>query len=670
MQVSVIVPTYNRPEALLLCLKSLARQSRLPDEVLVADDGSAEATRLAIEQFAASTACPFPLKHVWQEDCGFRKPQILNETVRTASGDYLVVIDGDCMAHRDFVLAHCQAAESGAILGGKRVELGEKLTAKVLASGVPVISLTLDLVISSLQHGSRKVEEAIVLRNPLLRQLAKRDLITDDGIWGCNFSVARDLFYAINGCDEDFVDGSVEDNDLGIRVLNSGGKVKSVRGLAIVFHLWHPASWGFGNVKNQHNMKILRRRIALREPRCVNGIVRAAELPAAVKTSVETGTERGAANFVGSAGERCSEKVLLINNDKGWSGGQEHLKDLAGQLLQLGVEIQFVVRRGSRSDSRFRELGVPVHPLPGHGLGDITALVRMVRLLRHEQFDIISVNREHDLFLAGLAWRLAFPLRKKGKLIMSYHTATSRRQTFLGSADAILCISEHVRNKLLLGNPAATGRVSIVYYGISPGAPPENEKFNRNRERRFFKGHKFPLIGMVGEFWKNQGELVRMIPTLQQTFPEIRIVFVGDNTDEALLTPIMALIRSLGVEDAVIFTGRVPREQIPDIFYDFDLSVTTHRNEGFGIVHLESLAAGTPVVTYDEGGMVDIFRGQEVGKVVTGGAAEFSAAVTALLQDDAQRFSMGKAGRELVERRYSLQVMGERYFQFYRQIAG
>lgn len=361
-------------------------------------------------------------------------------------------------------------------------------------------------------------------------------------------------------------------------------------------------------------------------------------------------------------------KVLLINNDKGWSGGQEHLKDLAGQLLRLGLEIQFVVRQDSPSDVRFRELGVPVHALPRHGLGDISALIKLVRLFRQEQFDIISINREHDLLLTGLVWNLAFPLRKAGRLMMSYHTATSRRQLLLGRADAILCISEHVRTKLLQGNPAVADKVRVVHYGIAPGAPPDAEKFNRNRQRRYFTGQGFPIIGMLGEFWKNQGELVEMIPLLQKTFPEIKIVFIGDNTDQALITPIHEKIKVLGVENAVIFTGRVPREQIPAIFYDLDLSVTTHRNEGYGIVHIESLAAGTPVVSYNEGGQVDLFRGEDVALLVDGGVPEFAAAVVSLLTDDGQRFAMGKRGRELVERRHSLQAMGERYLDFYRNM--
>lgn len=361
-------------------------------------------------------------------------------------------------------------------------------------------------------------------------------------------------------------------------------------------------------------------------------------------------------------------KILLINNDKGWSGGQEHLKDLAAELTKCGQEIHFAVREGSKSDNRLRELGLPVHALAGHGIGDLKALFKLVRLLWQEHFDVVSVNREHDLLSAAVAWHLAFPFRKKGKFMMSYHTATKRLQPLLGTADGILCISEHVRTQLLKGNPKAADRITVVQYGITLQDPPLPEKFNPDRARRFFKDAGFPLIGMIGEFWKNQGELIGMIPALRSAFPGIKVAFVGDNTDQGLITPIMAQIRSLGLEDAVIFTGRVPRERIPEIFFDFDLSVTTHRNEGFGIVHLESLAAGTPVVSYDEGGMVDIFRSCDAGIVVHGGPAEFSAAVLKLLSDNELRYRLGRNGYDLVERQYSLTDMGRRYLEYYHAI--
>jgi glycosyltransferase involved in cell wall biosynthesis len=272
MKTSVIVPTYNRPKALKLCLMSLARQSVLPSEVLIADDGSTSETRTTVLELQASLKHVFPITHIWQEDIGFRKPKILNETVRHTTGEYLIFIDGDCMAHRHFIQAHLERSDPAAILGGKRVEIGKKLTEELLVKGKVLNRLCPTLVLDALKGKSRKVEESFQIKNRLIRKLMHRDKISDTGIWGCNFSLYKKLFIDINGCDEEFKDGSFEDNDLGIRVLNQGKQVKSVRGLAIVFHLWHPLSWNFGSEIYQYNAKIIRRRIENKETVCKNGI--------------------------------------------------------------------------------------------------------------------------------------------------------------------------------------------------------------------------------------------------------------------------------------------------------------------------------------------------------------------------------------------------------------
>ena len=275
MKITIIVPTYNRPQALMLCLRSLAMQSLLPDEIMIADDGSGQETRDTIRRLTEELKGSFPIRHIWQEDIGFRKPKILNEAVRQSTGDYLIFIDGDCMAHRQFVLSHVKFSAPYSILSGKRVDIGRDLTEKLLKRGHAIVSLRPVLVWDALfgrAIRSRKVEEAIRIENGMLRRALHRDRITDDGVWGCNFSLYKELFYAINGCDEEFLDGSIEDNDLGIRVLNQGKKIRSVRNYANIFHLWHKSSWSFENEKYQHNLAIMRRRIENREKQCRNGI--------------------------------------------------------------------------------------------------------------------------------------------------------------------------------------------------------------------------------------------------------------------------------------------------------------------------------------------------------------------------------------------------------------
>ena len=109
------------------------------------------------------------------------------------------------------------------------------------------------------------------------------------------------------------------------------------------------------------------------------------------------------------------------------------------------------------------------------------------------------------------------------------------------------------------------------------------------------------------------------------------------------------------------------RSRIPDIFFDFDLSVSTHRNEGFGIVHIESLCSLTPVVAYNVGGYVEIL-GQGGGVLVDGGRDEFAKAVVGLLHDHEERRRLALQGRKVVEERHSLERMGRDHLDVYRSL--
>ncbi|MGA7829163.1 MAG: glycosyltransferase family 4 protein [Geobacteraceae bacterium] len=361
-------------------------------------------------------------------------------------------------------------------------------------------------------------------------------------------------------------------------------------------------------------------------------------------------------------------KILLVNNDKGWGGGQEHLKSLAEQLSRQGFNIHFSCRSGSPSETNFSAMGYPVHPFSRSLLCIIRTTILMPCILRREKFDIVMVTREHDLAAIALAWKLAFPLVRTGKLVMCYHTATSRRQMFFGAVDAVACVSSFIRDKLLTGNKRIEKAVAILHNGVPVADHIPAEKFKVERKRRFFHGMDFPLIGMVCAFFKNQAELVEMIPILKQKFPTIKIAFIGDDSDLVQTTMLMDKVRQLGVMDSVIFTGKVPHERLTDIYFDLDLSVSTFRSEGFGLVHLESLAAGTPVVTYNAGGQIDIFSDGGAGVLVDGGIKEFASVVVDLLSDNERRFAMGAVGRKLVNERFSVEHMAETYSAFFRRL--
>lgn len=275
MKTSVIVATYNRPRYLRLCLLSLAASSVRPDEVLVADDGSTSETVDTIREMQESLKEVFPILHVRQERKGIRKQIVVNEAVRRSNGDYLFFTDGDCIVHRHCLEEHLNRSDPRAILAGQRVQLGKQLTEKLLKNGIVVNTLTFELLVDFLARRSHHFQEAFVIRNPLLRRLLRKDRIKPaTSVIGCNCSLSKKLFLDINGFDEDYQGFGDEDADLGIRVINSGGYIRSVRNLANVYHLAHPGTWHMGTEQFKHNAMIKQQRIDNKEAYCKNGIAK------------------------------------------------------------------------------------------------------------------------------------------------------------------------------------------------------------------------------------------------------------------------------------------------------------------------------------------------------------------------------------------------------------
>ena len=116
MKASVIFSTYNSEEWLEKVIWGYSVQTTKDFEIIIADDGSKEATKNLIEKY--QKLVDFPIIHVWQEDKGFQKSQILNKAILASTTDYLIFSDGDCIPRKDFVETHLKFREEGRFLSG------------------------------------------------------------------------------------------------------------------------------------------------------------------------------------------------------------------------------------------------------------------------------------------------------------------------------------------------------------------------------------------------------------------------------------------------------------------------------------------------------------------------------------------------------------------------
>lgn len=231
----MIVTTYDRPDALAAVLRGYAAQSDRDFELIVADDGSAEATGKLVREFAARA--PFACQHVWQEDDGFRAAAIRNKAVLATNADYIVFTDGDCVPPISFVARQRSLAEPGWFVAGNRLLLSEDFTRRVLASGAAIERWSLGRWMRAWARGDiNRWLPLLHLHDGAWRKRAPRRW---EGIKTCNLSVWRDDLIHVNGLDETYTGWGMEDSDLVVRLLRAGVRHKSARFAAPVFHLWH-----------------------------------------------------------------------------------------------------------------------------------------------------------------------------------------------------------------------------------------------------------------------------------------------------------------------------------------------------------------------------------------------------------------------------------------------
>jgi glycosyltransferase involved in cell wall biosynthesis len=224
---SLIVATYNWPEALNVCLLSIKHLTVLPDEVIIADDGSSSATKSLIDSHRKTF--PVPLIHTWHEDNGFRKGLILNKAVLKASGEYIVQIDGDVILNKYFIADHVSAAENGFFVRGTRAHIRQDRVVKTVDKGLFRFSF----------FSSGVLHRFNALRFPQLAFLMERKASNSNSVRGSNLAFWKSDFILVNGYDNDLTGWGHEDEELAARFINNQVWKKSVKFMCVQFHLSH-----------------------------------------------------------------------------------------------------------------------------------------------------------------------------------------------------------------------------------------------------------------------------------------------------------------------------------------------------------------------------------------------------------------------------------------------
>ncbi|MEE8119287.1 MAG: glycosyltransferase family 2 protein [Gammaproteobacteria bacterium] len=244
---TVILSTYNQADWLHKVIAGYTAQSFRDFELIIADDGSGEETRKLIENMQHTS--DLEIHHIWQEDAGFRKTQILNIAIKQARHDYLVFSDGDCIPRNDFLAQHVAFSENGYYLSGGYCKLPMNISKKIDTQDI-VEQRAFDPVWLA-RNGARSVCFSLKLNvggrfSKILNRLSRTKTTWN----GHNSSGWRSDILEVNGFDERMGYGG-EDWEMGLRLKNLGIKAKRIRYSAICVHLDHARSY---ETKESHKL--------------------------------------------------------------------------------------------------------------------------------------------------------------------------------------------------------------------------------------------------------------------------------------------------------------------------------------------------------------------------------------------------------------------------------
>lgn len=258
MKTALIISTYNRPSALALCLESVRLQTKFPDEIVIADDGSDDKTKFLIENI--SRDFPVPIRHVWHEDLGFRLAMIRNKAIAATNADFIIQIDGDIILHRRYIEDYCAVIRPHTAILGSRINLEEHFSASIESNGK-----WFKIYPFSKGVEKNKIKTLYFRLGRIVSKNYKRNRLK---VCGCSMAFWRNDFIEINGYDESFVGWGWEDIDLISRLGKNGVNNHKLIGIGIFYHLWHKEADRVSEEDNHQNFLTKNKDVV----RCEKGI--------------------------------------------------------------------------------------------------------------------------------------------------------------------------------------------------------------------------------------------------------------------------------------------------------------------------------------------------------------------------------------------------------------
>jgi len=359
-------------------------------------------------------------------------------------------------------------------------------------------------------------------------------------------------------------------------------------------------------------------------------------------------------------------KVLLVDLETAWRGGQNQALLLLKGLRDRGHEAELVAAQGSAVGERATACGVRVHSV-SRRFFRIPAAQKVRALLRSGRLDVVHANEAHAVTAVWLAcWQRSKSLhvpfvisRRVGYPIGKSPLARARYR----AAERIVANS-----KWVAAQAAASGapreKIVVVYEGAA--IPPRFTAEQRQRARaRWGIWQSTMLLGCVGVLLPDKGQewLIRALAEVKKEFPSAKLLLAGDGPCRARLE---SLAQELALNDDVIFAGFV--KEVESVYAALDVFLLPSFFEALNNSLLAAMAYEIPSIAFNKGALEEIIEDDKSGLLVSGpDVAEISAAAIRILGDKELSISLAREGRERVKARFSSERMVSEMIRVYEE---
>ncbi|MDZ7269997.1 MAG: glycosyltransferase family 4 protein [candidate division KSB1 bacterium] len=368
-------------------------------------------------------------------------------------------------------------------------------------------------------------------------------------------------------------------------------------------------------------------------------------------------------------------RVLQVCSSPSWGGMEMQVATFSALLRRRGHEVSVACARGTPLYRELTRLGFAPHHFRPRGYLDPAAIVRLAQLLRAQHVQVIHCHYSRDLWTVVPAARLA----GRVPTVLIKHVGTMRpkrdpaHRWLYGHVAQVWAISRVIRENLIATHPIAPERVAVVHQGVDLArfrVPPQERARVRGQ---FGFAENALVVGTIGRLEPGKGhlEFLHMAAEVARQVPQSVFLVVGGTTrgEEFRAEPIYRLAAELNLGPRLVFAGF--RQDIPSVLAAMDVFAFPSRAEAFGLVVIEAMAAGVPVISTASDGVLDIVVDGESGLLVPPqDVASLTKAVVRLLTDAELRHRLGRAGRQRVKRLFTVERMAAQVEMLSRGLLG